>query len=76
LTAMHIDPVKLERLREQGGYSRRQLADKVGMSAEAIRKIEVGETKYPHLLTVKALAEALGIPLQELAVPDGEEGAA
>ena len=53
--------------RERLGLSRRQLARKAGVSANSILRLELGQTRRPTLRTLRALCNALDIPL-----PGGE----
>ncbi|MFJ8647307.1 helix-turn-helix domain-containing protein [Streptomyces sp. NPDC093546] len=67
-------------LREaRGERSMVEVAAAAGVSAETLRKIETGRAPTPAFFTVAALAGALGLSLDELAVacaPDdqGEGG--
>ncbi len=54
--------------RERLGLSRAQLARKSGVSAYRILRLERGRTRRPKLLTLRALCNALDLPLP------GEEG--
>lgn len=44
----------------------RDLAERCGLAQETIRKIERGAVPTPALFTVAALADALGVPLDQL----------
>lgn len=64
-------------LREaRGERSLGEVAGASGISAETLRKIETGRIPTPAFFTVAALARALGLSLDELAMPgitsDGE----
>lgn len=52
------------------------VAASAGISAETLRKIETGRAPTPAFFTVAALAEALGLSLDELLGRCGPEGAA
>jgi transcriptional regulator with XRE-family HTH domain len=54
--------------RERLGLTRRQLARKSGVSADSILRLERGRTRRPRLITLRALCNALDLPLP------GEEG--
>ncbi|MBH5335000.1 helix-turn-helix domain-containing protein [Streptomyces pactum] len=55
-------------LREaRGERSMAAVAAAAGISAETLRKIETGRAPTPAFFTVAALADALGLPLDELA---------
>lgn len=56
-------------LRRAHGYSQEQVADRVGVSRQAVAKWETGETT-PDLLNSMALAEVYGVSLDELARHD------
>ncbi|MFH8555807.1 helix-turn-helix domain-containing protein [Streptomyces celluloflavus] len=63
----------------RGERSMVEVAAGAGLSAETLRKIETGRVPTPAFFTMAALAGALGLSLDELAVlaaPDAEaEGA-
>lgn len=50
-------------LRSEMGWTQQQLADVSGVSAGQIRRIEAGQTRSPQVLTLAALARALGVSL-------------
>lgn len=54
--------------RERLGLSRRQLAHKAGLSVHSIIRLELGQTRRPTLRMLRALCNALDLPLP------GEEG--
>ena len=58
--------LKLQACREAAGITRRELADKVGLSARQIIRYEDGE-QSPTFGVAERLADALGITLDELA---------
>ncbi|MDX3093143.1 helix-turn-helix transcriptional regulator [Streptomyces sp. ME01-24h] len=66
--------------RARGDRSMVEVAAAAGVSAETLRKIETGRAPTPAFFTVAALAAALDVSLDELAlacVPDaGAAGAA
>lgn len=53
--------VELRRLRELGRLTQEQLAEKAGLSANAVSALERGERRFPYPRTVRALAVALGL---------------
>jgi transcriptional regulator with XRE-family HTH domain len=57
----------LVQVRLERGLARRQVAHAAGVSLETLAKIEQGRTTDPGFTTVLALAEALGISLDDLA---------
>ena len=52
---------RLRRYREAAGYSQEQLAERAGLSANAIGALERGERKRPYPDTLRRLADALGV---------------
>ena len=52
----------LRRYRETAGLSQEELAERAGLTAKGIGALERGERKHPYPQTVRALAEALGLP--------------
>ncbi len=58
-------PTPLGVFRFASGISRRELAEKAGISRNGLACLERGEY-LPRLSTAKALAEVLGVPIQEL----------
>jgi len=57
----------LVQVRLERGVARGQVAHAVGVSLQTLAKIEQGRTTDPGFTTVLALAEALGISLDDLA---------
>ncbi|MFD0718666.1 helix-turn-helix domain-containing protein [Streptomyces globosus] len=54
-------------LREaRGGRSMVEVAAAAGLSAETLRKIETGRAPTPAFFTVAALAQALGLSLDDV----------
>lgn len=56
---------RLRRLRESAGLSQESLAERAGLSANAISAIERGERKRPYPDTIRRLADALGLDTGE-----------
>lgn len=56
----------LKYLREQKGYSLKELEEKTGVSAGYISRMETGERKAPSIPIVQVLADALDVDLTEL----------
>ena len=52
---------RLRRLREAAGLSQEALAERAGLSLNAISALERGERRHPYPATVRALADALGL---------------
>jgi tetratricopeptide (TPR) repeat protein/transcriptional regulator with XRE-family HTH domain len=55
----------LRRLRERVGLTQEQLAERAGLSTRAIRGLERGERLHPYPHTIRALASALGLSVEE-----------
>lgn len=65
-----VKMTKLEQLRRNRGLSQTKLGLAVGISPNLISQIERGWRKpYPKLL--QALATYFGVPVEEIANPDG-----
>lgn len=76
---MRVNKTALRTFREHAGLSRVRLAEATGgqVTPEAIRLIEQGKTTNPRPDTVKAIADALGISVGAVVIPepDFEEAA-
>jgi predicted ATPase/DNA-binding XRE family transcriptional regulator len=60
---------RLRRLREAAGLTQEELADRAGLSRDAVSALERGHRLYPHPQTIRLLADGLGLSeggLQEL----------
>lgn len=57
----------LRRLREAAGLTQEQLAERAGLSVNAVSQLERGERRSPYPHTIGALADALGLPEAERA---------
>ncbi len=57
---------RLKDLRKDRGWSQQKLAEKTGLSFNAVTKIEQGLAKHPTLKTLIKLADAFGISIDEL----------
>ena len=55
---------RIRALREQRGLSREALAEKTGLSAVYIKKLETGERSSPSLPALASIAKALGVTLR------------
>lgn len=55
----------LAEMRKNKGYTQQTLADEVGVTRQQISAIETGQS-LPSVPTAKAIADALGIGLEEL----------
>lgn len=56
---------RLRALREAAGMSQEELADRAGLSADAVSSLERGARTYPYPATVRALGEALALSADE-----------
>src|SRR3954451_12072381 len=59
---------QLRRLRESAGLSQEALAERAGLSPNAIGSLERGERRHPYPATVRALSDALGLTADERAI--------
>lgn len=57
---------RLRELREDAGLTLEQAGERAGMDKSAWHNIESGRRQNPTLTTLRAMAEALGISLEEL----------
>lgn len=64
---------RLRRLRTAAGLTQQQLAVKAGLSVSVVVHLEGGRIPDPRMSTLKALAKALGVGLDELAGGGGEQ---
>jgi len=56
----------LKQLRKQKGWSQQKLAEKTGLSFNAITKIEQGRAEHPTLKTLIKLADIFEVSIDEL----------
>lgn len=56
----------IKKYRKKLGWSQQKLAEKSGLSYNAITKLEQGAAKHPTIQTVMKLADAFKISLDEL----------
>jgi len=61
----------LVQYRKQRQFTQRQLADKIGLSVEQIKKYEAGKSQ-PTLDVIKRLSQTLGVPSDTLIFDDAE----
>jgi len=57
---------RLKELRKERDWTQQKLAEKAGLSFNAITKIEQGAAKHPTLKTLLKLADAFGVSLDVL----------
>jgi transcriptional regulator with XRE-family HTH domain len=58
---------RLRRLREAAGLTQEELAERAGLTPDAIGVLERGARRHPYPNTVRALADALGLSSDERA---------
>lgn len=58
--------VRIKELREKMGLNQKRLSEKAGLPANAIFRIEAGSYTLTQDLRAKAIANALGCPLEEI----------
>ncbi|BCG45666.1 Helix-turn-helix motif [Citrifermentans bremense] len=56
---------RIKELRKRTGLSQDQLAERVGIEAKYLSRIEVGK-RYPSLETLESIADALRVEMREL----------
>ncbi len=57
---------KIRTIRLEKGWTQQELADKSGVPQPTISQIEKGNRKYPTHETIKKIARALGVDIDEL----------
>jgi len=62
---------KLRALRIENALTQRELADKAGMTANTVARLERNE-KEPHMTTARKLAQALGVHPRVLTTGDDD----
>lgn len=63
---LRFRPEVLEMARREAGISRDRLAAKAGVSRVSVWNVERRVSESPRPETVKALADALGVPIADL----------
>lgn len=63
---------RLSRFRSRARLTQQQLADRTGLGFATIASLEQGSRSDPRLSTLKALADALNVPLLTLIGEDGK----
>jgi transcriptional regulator with XRE-family HTH domain len=61
--------MNVKRLREKAGISQQYLATLAGLSMSAVSLVEQGKKPDPRLSTAVAIADALGVTVDELIGP-------
>lgn len=64
-TIMEIDAAKVRKLRKRRAMSQDELAEASGIGRATISRVERGDSDA-HGKTIRALAAALGVPVEEL----------
>jgi len=64
---------RVKRLRERANMSQQSLAVAAGLSMSMVSLIEQGQRENPRASTLKALARALNVTVDELLLEEGEE---
>ncbi|MCF7869896.1 MAG: helix-turn-helix transcriptional regulator [Candidatus Omnitrophica bacterium] len=57
---------RVRKFRKEKGWSQQKLAEKTGLSFNAITKIEQGRAEYPRLKTLIKLADVFGMSIDKL----------
>ena len=63
---------KIKTLREEKYLSQEELGRRADVSTNTVSKIEQGRVRYPSRITLLRIAEALGVPVEELLVQEEE----
>jgi transcriptional regulator with XRE-family HTH domain len=62
---VEVDAMKLRDLRLDAGYSQAELAERAGLTREAISMMETGK-RSPYPRTMRKLADALGVTVADI----------
>lgn len=73
---MRINPTALRSIRERAGHTTRSLADVSGVSQQRISDLESDPPVGVRPPTAKALSDALGCDITEIATSDEPSGVA
>lgn len=65
--------MKFSTLRKRAGLTKRQLAERAGVTYEQVKNIERGLVKSSRYITVASLADALDVTAAEVAACIGQE---
>jgi transcriptional regulator with XRE-family HTH domain len=65
---------RLKELRQAAGMSQQALAVAAGLSVSMVSQLEQGNRSDPRISTIKALADALGVTLEEMTAGGGTPG--
>ena len=57
---------RIARTRQMRGLSQQSLAERAGVSIGTVRAIETGKTRDPGVFTVRTIAFALGLTLDQI----------
>ena len=71
---MDTSPIanNLRRLRREAGWNQADLAAAAGLSRSGYRNLERGHSGEPRMASLRALAECLGVAVQDLLAPGAE----
>ncbi|MBN2145365.1 MAG: helix-turn-helix transcriptional regulator [Candidatus Aureabacteria bacterium] len=58
--------INIKKFRKLEGWSQQQLAEKAGLSYNAITKLEQGSSKQPTIQTIAKIADAFSLSIDEL----------
>jgi transcriptional regulator with XRE-family HTH domain len=61
-----VESIRIKRLREKLGLSQEKLARLADVSNNTIINIEAGKQQNPTVETIKKIANALGVSIEEL----------
>ena len=70
-----VNASRIEQLRQQKGYTLRELAERCQMEPANLTRILKGRVKGPRLTTLQRIAQALGVPVHELFCESTSEAA-
>jgi DNA-binding XRE family transcriptional regulator len=65
---MRVDGAAVRALRTQADLTQEQLAVKVGIAKATVQTIERGSNLKPTLLTIRSIAAALGVEVEDITV--------
>lgn len=72
---MQANGARIRELRTARGETIEQLAVRVGLSTRTLGMIELGDTPNPRRLTLAAIADALGVSVEEISARDDDASA-
>jgi transcriptional regulator with XRE-family HTH domain len=57
---------RVRRERRLAGLTQVELAEKAGLSEDAVWRLEVGRARHPRISTIRKIAEVLGVEVRDL----------